>query len=60
MAGVIVVIVAALLVAPLVLGSYAVVQKLTDSAQVMYFRAITAGFVVILLIGVAVLLLNPI
>jgi hypothetical protein len=60
MAGVVVLILVALFVAPLVLGAYAVVQKFTDSAQVMYFRVITAGFVLIMLIGAAVILLNPV
>lgn len=60
MAGVVVVILVALFVAPLVLGSYAVVQKFTDSAQVTYFGVITACFVVILVIGAAVMVLNPV
>ena len=60
MAGVIMVILVALLVAPLVLGAYAVVQKFTDSAQLNYFRVITAAFVVIMVIGAVVLLLNPV
>ena len=60
MAGVIMVILVALLVAPLVLGAYAVVQKFTDSAQLTYFRVITAAFVVIMVIGAIVLLLNPV
>jgi hypothetical protein len=60
MAGVVVAILAALFVAPLVLGAYAVVQKFTDSAQVTYFRVITASFVLVLLIGIAVLVMNPV
>lgn len=60
MAGAVVVILVVLFVAPLVLGSFAVVQKFTDSAQVTYFGVITACFVVVLLIGAAILLLNPV
>jgi hypothetical protein len=60
MAGAVLVIVVLLFVAPLVLGSFAVVQKFSDSAQVAYFGVITAFFVVVLIVGAVVLVLNPV
>ena len=49
-----------LFVAPFVLGSYAAVQTFSERAQVRYFGFATAFFVVVLLIGAAVLLTNPV
>jgi len=60
MAGVVTLILALLFVAPLVLGSYAVVQAVSPRMQVAYFGVITACFVVVLVIGATVLLLNPV
>lgn len=60
MAGAVVVILVILFVAPFVLGSYAVVQKFSDRGQMTYFGFCTLLFVVALVIGAAVLLLNPI
>jgi len=49
-----------LFIAPFVLGAYAVVQKLSDRGQVAYFGFCTVFFVLILLVGAGVLLLNPV
>lgn len=60
MAGAVVVILVMLFIAPFVLGSYAVVQKFSDRGQVTYFGFCTVFFVLVLLIGAGVLLLNPV
>jgi hypothetical protein len=59
MAGAVMVILAGLFVAPFVLGAYAVAQKFSDRGQMTYFGFCTAFFVLVLLLGAVVLLLNP-
>ena len=60
MAGSVVVLLVILFVAPFVLGSYAVVQKFSDRGQVAYFGFCTVFFVLVLIVGAGVLLLNSV
>ncbi len=59
MAGAVVVILTVLLVGPMVVGSFAVAQKLTDRAQMAWFGILTALFAMCALAGLLGLITTP-
>jgi hypothetical protein len=60
MAGVVVVILTVLLAGPMVLGTFAAAERLTDRAQMTWFRLLTALFALALLAGLVALILTPV
>ena len=60
MAGAVVVILTVLLAGPLVVGSFAVAQKLTDRAQMTWFGILTALFALCALAGLLGLVMTPV
>jgi len=60
MAGAVVVLLTVLFAGPLVVGSFAVAQKLTDRAQMAWFGILTALFAVCALAGLLGLVTTPV
>jgi hypothetical protein len=59
MVGVVLVILTVLFAGPMVLGTFAAAERLTDQAQTMWFRVLTMLFALAAVVGLVTLVTTP-